>query len=410
MAYQNNPKQIFRKIDLSAGLLILSWVAFIILFFFSYDYLFKVFSLLAISLLIIFLTFVMYTKNKKIMDMEKLMKQISQVNEFVQSLKGTMKLSEILVIILRNIVKGLEFDRAIIYVIKENNKTTVEFASGYTINGNYSAPYSCVFDKSKSILARSIIEKKTFIISNAQTNYFCEQVLVDTLNLKEFGLVPIVVQDTSVGVILIDNYINRKPVDESKLKALSVFANQAGIAIENARIHERIESLAVKDGLTEIYNHRYFQEALRNEINKSVKYNRPMSLLFLDLDNFKHFNDTNGHLEGDRLLKEVSAIFKSCIRNNDTLARYGGEEFVIILADADKEKTLIVAERIRKSVETFNFVSELNKPLGNITVSIGISIFPDDAKQPEALIDLADKGLYVAKKSGKNKICFYSAH
>lgn len=165
------------------------------------------------------------------------------------------------------------------------------------------------------------------------------------------------------------------------------------------------EQQANIDGLTTIYNHRYFQERLASEIERAVRYERVLSLIMLDLDNFKIFNDTWGHQEGDRLLKWFSRICEQCVRKIDILARYGGEEFVVILPETDSEEALAVAERIRETVEKQSRTA-LGKEKG-ITISAGIATLPQHGRNRHTLILNADAGLYFAKQCGKNQCLIY---
>ncbi|MCE5321831.1 diguanylate cyclase [bacterium] len=165
----------------------------------------------------------------------------------------------------------------------------------------------------------------------------------------------------------------------------------------------KAEQRANIDGLTDIYNHRYFQERLANEIERANRYSRPLCLIMLDLDNFKIFNDTWGHQEGDKLLKWFADICAGCIRNIDILARYGGEEFVIILPETEAQEALEVAERIRHTVSRRSKGTFGNNK--RTTVSAGIAGFPSQGQTPHQLVLNADAALYYAKQQGKNR-CF----
>ena len=171
----------------------------------------------------------------------------------------------------------------------------------------------------------------------------------------------------------------------------------------------RLEGMVNIDGLTEVFNHRYFHDALKEKIHSGEKSGKPVALVFIDLDYFKYYNDLYGHLMGDKVLKKIGVILKNSTRNNDIVARYGGEEFAVIMADTPEEEALKIAEKIRREIEKTYFDGEENQPNGKLTVSIGISVYPDKAKNDLELINSADDALYRAKFFNKNRVEAYTS-
>jgi diguanylate cyclase (GGDEF)-like protein len=171
------------------------------------------------------------------------------------------------------------------------------------------------------------------------------------------------------------------------------------------KANKTLKWLARRDGLTGLYNHRYFQEILHAELTRAVRYKQYFSVVFLDLDYFKQYNDTHGHQKGDQLLRILAKVLGSCLRESDYLARYGGEEFTIILPSTTKGEALAVAEKIRGRVERYPFTGRETQPKGCVTVSIGISTFPENGKDNASLMENADEALYQAKNSGRNRVC-----
>lgn len=193
------------------------------------------------------------------------------------------------------------------------------------------------------------------------------------------------------------------PEDQDALMTLCV---NAAIAIDNARFLEETEKRAVTDSLTGLYNHREFQRRLNEEAERASRYGNEFSIMMVDIDHFKIFNDTYGHPVGDAILKEIVKVIQRCIRTVDFPARYGGEEFTIILPETIGESAIKVAERIRRTISDTAFTT----PSGHrahLSVSIGISSFPLDGSRREELIIAADQALYFAKRDGRNRVCRY---
>ena len=198
-------------------------------------------------------------------------------------------------------------------------------------------------------------------------------------------------RDVGLRVAICDYFVNIDP----KLKD--------PIFVEAVLFMER-ERNAFQDELTNVYNRRYFNQIIQKEIEFGKRYNQPFSLLIMDLDNFKGYNDANGHLAGDKALIELAQILKMRARAIDHVIRYGGEEFVIILPRSEKPEALIAAERYRRSVEAHKFIGEDCLPGGKLTVSIGVATFPNDAADGITLLQRADEALYQSKKMGRNRV------
>src|SRR5262245_11292701 len=172
---------------------------------------------------------------------------------------------------------------------------------------------------------------------------------------------------------------------------------------ELAEANARLAQLAVTDGLTGLYNHRHFHERLALEVERSQRSGLPLSLLMLDVDHFKQFNDSFGHPAGDEVLRQLARVLADARRANDVVARYGGEEFAVILVDTAKLTAAKVAERVRERVYAHDF-SDAAQRAGRIGISIGVATFPDDGSDVESLVRAADGALYVAKRAGRNRV------
>ncbi|HMA67480.1 MAG TPA: diguanylate cyclase [Desulfosalsimonadaceae bacterium] len=195
-----------------------------------------------------------------------------------------------------------------------------------------------------------------------------------------------------------------KPIKFEELKLrLKRVLRERRLAKERMLMLDQLQELAITDDLTKLFNSRHFYNQLENEVNRYQRYKRPFSILMIDLDHFKRFNDTYGHLEGDRILRQVGRKITSCMRTMDTAYRYGGEEFTVLLPETDCEAAVTVAERIKDAVnrETTGLIDE-----SSVTVSIGVTEY-SDADSISALIKRADKAMYVAKQRGRNCIAYW---
>jgi len=194
-----------------------------------------------------------------------------------------------------------------------------------------------------------------------------------------------------------------KPVRlEELLLRLKRVLNERELTKERVRMMEKLQKLAVTDGLTKLYNSRSFYSQLETEVDRFNRYKHPLALLLLDLDHFKEYNDSYGHLEGDKILVRFSQIIKSCLRTNDSAYRYGGEEFTVILPETAGPEAITVAQRIRSALEVERF-SPGNGQDAQITISIGVTEY-QEKEELSTFIQRADKAMYVSKQNGRNKV------
>ncbi len=218
---------------------------------------------------------------------------------------------------------------------------------------------------------------------------------------------PLKVADETIGVLNLSDKYSGEPFSEEDISSLFSFASQASVLLRLCDYHERSEQmreLSITDPLTGLYNRRYFNIRLDEESQRAKRYDLEMSLVMMDIDNFKLFNDSEGHLAGDFILKEVASIMSAAVRANDILVRFGGEEFVILMPQTSKAEALWVAERIRNNIRDHIQPSWKRFPSKHITISAGISMFPDCGGLKDGLIMCADRALYEAKTKGKDRV------
>ncbi len=219
------------------------------------------------------------------------------------------------------------------------------------------------------------------------------------VSAKTFIAIPLIVEKQLIGILSMENS------KEEDFEKFNIVAGQFALEMKKATLYGKVQELALTDGLTKLFVRRHFLKRLREEIERSKRHKLPLTLLMADIDHFKKCNDTYGHLVGDVVLKKVGDIIRDNIREVDLAGRYGGEEFCVALPESDMEGARHVAERIRLATER----EKIRAYDENIqtTISIGLSLYPKDSKGIKGLIDTADKALYKAKNTGRNRVCVY---
>ncbi len=373
--------------------------------------------------------------------------ELEMLYEIGNAMHTTLNLEKILYIILTSVTShvGLSFNRAMLFLVNEKDNTLEgKMGIGPDSPEDANAVWSHIekhkmgFDElietrsqfehlkksqlnktvhsikipisdDSGIVAATVMEGMPFAITSEKAKQITtkgspersrgtESEISQILSLEDFVTVPLKARDKTIGVILADNLYTKKAITNDHIRMLTTFANQAGLAIENSRLYERTVVLSNSDSLTGLWHHGYFQYLLGQEIKYASQRKQSFTILMIDIDDFKKFNDTNGHQAGDAILRSISSIFKTISKRIDFVARYGGEEFVVLLPATKKEEAIILAERLRKAIEE-------SKDLKDITISTGVASFPEDGKEKESLISSADRALYQAKRTGKNKIC-----
>jgi diguanylate cyclase (GGDEF)-like protein len=212
--------------------------------------------------------------------------------------------------------------------------------------------------------------------------------------------VPLRLRDQMPGYLAVFRRRGARPYGAEDVRLLTLLAAWTAMALENLRLAQNVEKLAVTDDLTQVYNYRFLKSALRREIKRAGRYHQDLSLIMIDVDNLKAYNDRHGHLRGSFLLREMAGLFSAHVRSWDLVAKYGGDEFTVILPQTELAGAHTVGERLRCAVEEHTFPLATR---GQITVSIGLAAFPADGQTTSALIETADRALYLAKQRGRNQ-------
>jgi diguanylate cyclase (GGDEF)-like protein len=377
-------------------------------------------------------------------ELERTKTELAILYEISNAMRTTLKLDEVLYIILTGVTAhmGLGFNRAILFLVNEKSgliegkmgigpesgeeanrvwkqieqeKMDMEdLISAYKFSHNSTEstftqqikrlkiPLS---DPGGGLLALGVLDAMPLHLTKETIQSYAHNPVVQLLKSEELAVVPMKAKDKVNGIILADNFITKKPITKDDLRMLIMLANQAGLAIENSQLFEKTVTLSHTDSLTGLWNHGYFQYLLQEEIERARASRTPLSLIMLDIDDFKVYNDTLGHQSGDNILRELAIFIKNHSRKMDYTCRYGGEEFTIILPQTDKNEAFLIAERLRVDVERHRFTHQEILPNKNLTISVGLASFPDDGASPAEIITYSDKALYSAKHKGKNKTC-----
>jgi diguanylate cyclase (GGDEF)-like protein len=228
---------------------------------------------------------------------------------------------------------------------------------------------------------------------------------------QSFLSIPFRSDERDIGVLNLSDKQDGTPFTDADLQSLVKFSAHGGNLIERASMLERanmLEELSTSDALTGLYNRRFLNQRLEEELSRSDRQNLKFSIMLLDLDHFKNYNDLCGHLVGDKALKKVALLLRRSARDMDIVSRFGGEEFCIVLPESTAEAARLVAERMRIAVEKEPFVKEEELPSGRLSISIGIASYPEDGKDQESLLNAADLAMYQAKTNGRNRVQLFT--
>ncbi len=236
--------------------------------------------------------------------------------------------------------------------------------------------------------------------------------LLDMLDPGSCGVMPLRVEGAIAGFAVVDNRAIGAPVTDSDVHILDTIAKQINMVLDRAAAYERLaerteelRDLAFRDPLTGIYNYRYLEESLEMEIHRAERYGTAFTVLMIDIDHFKRFNDNYGHQVGDEILRLFARTIRSTLRESDVLFRYGGEEFTVLLPDTRKSRALVPAENIRRAVEALDLAETIpGTDDRTMTCSVGVAAYPEDARTRASLIGFADDALYRAKHGGRNRV------
>ncbi len=317
-------------------------------------------------------------------------RNLRTLNKMGKAISSTLELEPLLELIVGKMIEVSGANRTYLMLVNKDSDK-LEFRLGR--NQDNEPLTARDFEVSTSLVRKAVRRRRTMLTILDKANPSPSE----SLCADEFSAVmavPMFVRDRLLGVIYADKDGHQQPFNRSQARLVEQFADQAKIAIHNAYLYMR----ATIDHMTRLYKRSYFDSRLEEELARSDRYDSPVTLLMLDLDHFKKLNDTHGHLAGDEVLRLIGHIIKTSVRGHDIAARYGGEEFSVIMPQLDLVGAVRVAKRIKRRIQ---HQSRLDHKL---TISIGAAEL-QPGQTPEQLISKADRALYRAKKTGRNKVC-----
>lgn len=350
-------------------------------------------------------------KKSYIKSLEEKLGSYSRLKEVAEGLSTVLSLNDINELIIEYALKMLKKGgRAFLFLVDVERQ---ELRLSASKDAQWASRVNHVRDRTSNVVKakkgdpfdRWVLKyRKPLIIEDVTKDFRFPTESVEEAKAFFLSLIssPLVSENRVIGLLRTDN-AKECTYTQEDLRLLDIISDLGAVAIQNALLYSRTQELAIRDGLTGLFLHRYFMERLKEEIERAARSKANLSLLMLDIDHFKDYNDKYGHMAGDLVLKYIARKLKSMTKDGDILARYGGDEMALLLFGADEVAAVKEAEAIRKRLTLEPFILR-KKELG-VTISIGLSSYPQDAMLEDELLKKADERLYKAKSKGRNNIC-----
>jgi diguanylate cyclase (GGDEF)-like protein len=342
-------------------------------------------------------------RQKERQELDKILKNLSLLYNIGRAMTYISDLKNLLKYILEKAINITKAEKGSIMLYDpETNQLSVSIIAGLEDNDyqekiNNKQVECKTFRPGQGVAGQAFREARPIILNNTKGQE--EFIQADSSFVRSIACIPMLVYNEAIGVINVTNKQDNSHFTEVDIEMLKAVTDQAAVAINKAQLQE----MAITDFLTGLYIRRYFMSRLQDELIRSERYGKTFSIALVDIDRFKNVNDTYGHSIGDQALKAAGRFFLNNLRQTDVIARYGGEEFVIYFPETDKKVAYVLAERLRKG-----FSQIRTDKVPGLTISLGISTYPEDGKDIETLIDNADTAMYAAKQNGRNKVVNFS--
>lgn len=342
-------------------------------------------------------------------DLWRSYRELAVLHQLTTRLERSLDLGDVSEAIAEGLVDELGYDRAVVWMPDEGGDLHPAASAGF--RGDEREELDALRMRARTGPARVAVESRTphFVgRSDPRPAALADAFAIDSALV----LIPLISDERLLGLVSVEvtGPAGRAPrVGDRELGILATMAREASLALDNARLHAELRDLSVTDALTGVYNHRYFQQRLQEELDRSIRQAadgaaHPVSLILMDIDYFKRVNDRFGHPSGDELLHTFARLTGRVLRSTDIVCRYGGEEFGVILPDTGEAEALIVAERLREAIERSSFVGASGRHLGRVTCSFGVATHVSGVPSRNDLIGRADGALYRAKEAGRNRV------
>ena len=344
--------------------------------------------------------------------LEQTTRETEQLSEMVDLLQACPSTEEACIVIADQLVKFFPEDSGVLYLFHASRNILDKAASwGFAISDqDMFKPDDCWGLRRGRMHIVEPNATKTTQTEIAQS-LVCPHISQD--GLADYLCVPLVAQGEALGLLHLRHKVESQSTNKSgdtvewynhaKRQRIHTIVDSLSLSLANLKLRSTLKQQSIRDPLTGMFNRRYMEETLEREVLRASRNNEPVGVIMLDIDHFKLFNDTFGHQAGDVLLQSLGHLMLTHVRGEDVACRYGGEEFILLLPGSSLEKTRLRAEELREKVHYMNVIYQ-GQSLGTITLSFGVSVFPEHGSTQESLIQTADEALYRAKKEGRDRV------